>query len=363
MYIDFMRIYQNSYFRLLLLAMLMLCTNNLYANMKAGMPNPPSKPTEVEVGAFVSDIIDIDELNENFKVDMIMKYDWFDKRLAFDKDELGQEYKLFQGSFQVEEKYDGWLPQFIILNEVGAPERKALKIKVWYNGHVEMFEDRTLNIEAPMQLGKFPFDKQKLRMYMLPFADSTKEVVLKVDPASKETIKNYVKNNPDVNIAEWSLKGYSLSVFNQIEDFYGEPIEVSKIVVELDLDRKPTNIIWKLLLPLSLLVLGMLAIFWMDEKALSDRLNIAFIGILSIIAYQFLIEGEMPRIDYFTFTDSFLLISFAIVFMTIFESLWVYWLVKKGKQRKAHIVDIAFRMIFPASYLLFILLMYFIYTI
>ena len=30
----------------------------------AAMPNPPASPTEVSVGVFVADIIDLDEVNE-----------------------------------------------------------------------------------------------------------------------------------------------------------------------------------------------------------------------------------------------------------------------------------------------------------
>ncbi|MDE4974050.1 hypothetical protein NAI33_09830, partial [Francisella tularensis subsp. holarctica] len=87
----------------------------------------------------------------------------------------------------------------------------------------------------------------------------------------------------------------------------------------------------KVLIPLTFLVLAMWAIFWMDTKDLSDRLNITFIGILSVIAYQFLIEGEILDIDYLTFTDGFLLLSFSILLSTVLESLAVYWLIKLNK--------------------------------
>ena len=81
-----------------------------------------------------------------------------------------------------------------------------------------------------------------------------------------------------------------------------------------------------------------------------------------MIAYQFVIEGHIPRTDYFTFTDGFMLVSFAILFSTIIESLSVYWLIKIGKEPIAKILDIFFRVAFPVVYVALIVLLYLIYV-
>ena len=145
------------------------------------------------------------------------------------------------------------------------------------------------------------------------------------------------------------------------KQYYGKPEKILILKFSISLDRKPTNILIKVLASLSLLVLAMWAVFWINSEALSERLNIAFIGILSVIAYQFLVEGEMPNIDYLTFTDGFLLISFAILFTTVLESLIVYWLVKKDKKIIAKILDIYSKFAFPISYLTLIVFLYFVY--
>ncbi|MDE4945097.1 hypothetical protein NAI65_12900, partial [Francisella tularensis subsp. holarctica] len=74
-------------------------------------------------------------------------------------------------------------------------------------------------------------------------------------------------------------------------------------------------------------------------------------GSLSVIAYQFLIEVEILDIDYLTFTDGFLLLSFSILFSTVLESLAVYWLIKLNKDKLARKMDIFSRFAFPISYL------------
>ena len=323
---------------------------------------PPSSPTKVAVTAFITDIQSVDELNEQMQVDAIFQYKWRDHRLAFDEKEEGEPYKLFQGASQIDEIFEGWSPQMTIINEIGSPQIKEAQIRIYPNGQVILKEHRTLSLETPMKLEKFPFDQQALKAYLIPFGFNNDEVQLEVNPSYKVLVKDYVKDNPNVDIAEWTLKDYTLKVDQPVKQYYGEPSKVSMLTLTISLDRKPANILWKVLFPLSLLVLAMWAIFWMNSEALSDRLNISFIGILSVIAYQFLVEGAMPRIDYFTFTDGFLLLSFAILFSTIAESLIVYWLIKIGKESIARIVDMFFRIAFPVVYVALIALLYLIYV-
>lgn len=110
------------------------------------------------------------------------------------------------------------------------------------------------------------------------------------------------------------------------------------------------NIIWKVLAPMVILVSLMWAVFWMDIHDLSDRLNVSFIGILTIVAYQFLIDGTMPRISYFTLTDTVVLYSFVIMCLTILESLIVVSLSRADRDSIARRVDVTAQWLFPVVY-------------
>ncbi|API87359.1 ligand-gated ion channel [Francisella uliginis] len=322
---------------------------------------PPEKPTTVYTTAFITDIQNLDEVNEQIQADTIFKFKWHDPRLAFDSKKEDTEYKIYQGDFQHDEIFEGWRPQVSIINEIGNPQIKSRQLRIYPNGDVLYTEQRTLVLETPMQLRKFPFDKQKLSAHIIPFGYNANEVQLKVDPDYKITVKDYIKDHPNVNIAEWQLINFNLKSSTPVKQYYGKPSKISMLDFNISLERKPVNILLKVLVPLSLLVLAMWAVFWMDTQALSDRLNISFIGILSVIAYQFLVEGEMPDIDYLTFTDGFLLLSFSILFSTVLESLIVYWLVKTNKQSLAKGVDIFSRAAFPLTYIGLIFLLYLVY--
>ena len=116
-----------------------------------------------------------------------------------------------------------------------------------------------------------------------------------------------------------------------------------------------------MILPLIILVLLMWAIFWMEVDNLSDRLNVAFIGILTIVAYQFLIEGSMPRISYFTFTDTVLLYSFVVMCLSVLESLVLTSMCKAGHKAAAERVDHVARWAFPLIYFAGLSVSYFYY--
>jgi hypothetical protein len=318
--------------------------------MDAGMPNPPASPTVVKVGIFVADIIDLDEMDETFQAELIILAEWTDPRLAFDADEYGSDRKLFQGGFQFDEVYSGWWPSLIFLNEIGSGDLNAIQIEVFSDGRVLSKEQRNVTLETPMNLHSYPFDEQVLEADMIAFGDTRHEVVLDVHKGMKGASEEYAKTNKKVNIAQWDLAGVDVTPFMSKHRYYAEDAEVSAVKLAITLKRDPMNIIWKVLAPMVILVSLMWAVFWMDIHDLSDRLNVSFIGILTIVAYQFLIDGTMPRISYFTLTDTVVLYSFVIMCLTILESLVVVSLSRADRDPIARRVDKTAQWLFPVVY-------------
>lgn len=342
----------HSYRAVLVVCLLaILCSNMAYA-IEAGMPNPPTSPTQVKLGIFLADIVDMDEVEETFQAEIIVIAEWNDPRLVFDARAEGRDYKLFQGEFQFNEVYTGWWPQLLIVNEIGSGDLNALRITVRPDGTVRYEDQRSVILETPMQLHSFPFDVQTLQADIISFGDYSDQVILEVDKSVLGATEEYAEVNQKVNIAEWDF--INLDLVAGVTDFryYGAKNEFSKISMTITLERQSSNMLWKIIFPLILLVSLMWAVFWIDIENLSERLNVAFIGILTIVAYQFLIDGNMPRISYFTFTDAVLLFSFVVMCLSIYESLLVNSLWKQDKRAAAQSIDKAAHWIFPALYLL-----------
>ena len=328
-----------------------------------GMPNPPASPTVVKVGVFLANLLDLDEVTETFQVELIVVAEWDDPRLAFDPAVEGTETKLFQGQLQFNEVFAGWWPQLVIINEVGLGDISAIKIEVRPDGHVRFLEARNVTLETPMQLEPFPFDTQTLQARMVAFGNDSDQVLLEVNERMLGATEEHVKNDKLVNMAEWRLLNLDMVTRLSGHRFYGEVKPVSELLFTVTLQREAASVVWKVILPLIILVLLMWAIFWMEVDNLSDRLNVAFIGILTIVAYQFLIEGSMPRISYFTFTDTVLLYSFVVMCLSVLESLVLTSMCKAGHKAAAERVDHVARWAFPLIYFAGLTVSYFYYVI
>ncbi len=348
--------------RALLLWLLLLSAPTAFA-IDAGMPNPPSSPTVVKVGVFVADIIDLDEVQESFQAELIILAEWEDPRLAFDAGAYGSDRKLFQGEFQFNEVFAGWWPSLLILNEIGSGDVNGLQIEVFSDGRVRYKEQRNVTLETPMELWMFPFDTQLLEALLIPFGDSSKDVRLEVDERMLGASEEYATFRKKVNIAQWQMVNLDLIPLASTNRYYGEKEAISGVSLAITMKRKPAHMIWKVIVPLVILVSLMWAVFWMDIHDLSDRLNICFIGILTIVAYQFLIDGSMPHISYFTFTDSIVLFSFVVMCLTVLESLIVVSLSRRGRDAMARQVDTTAKWLFPAVYLFGLIAVYLYYRL
>ena len=314
----------------------------------AGMPNPPAKPTRVQCAILIVDIVDIDDVNESFEAEIAILATWQDPRLAFDAEAEKTDVKLFQDSYQFAEVFSGWWPQLLILNEVGRDDPKAVTLKVYPDGTVRYFEQRNATLETPMDLHDFPFDTQRLRTSMIPFGCTTDEVLLEVDPRYQFATDDYVSRERDVNVSGWDLQGLTMEV-NETHVATGPSKTCfSRMVTTIHLQRQSWQLVWEILFPLMVLVSVVWSIFWVEIDSLADRLNISFIGVLTIVAYQFVVVENMPRMSYLTFTDSVLLVSFLMMAVTVPQSLFIHSLVRKGKQQKATRIDRKCRWAFPS---------------
>lgn len=320
------------------------------AAIDPGMPNPPASPTIVKVGIFLADIVDLDEVNETFTAELVIGAEWMDPRLAFDPVEVGADQKLFQGSWQFDEVFPGWWPQLLMVNEIGSGDRNAVRLVVYADGRVRYMEQRNVTLETPMQLKRFPFDNQVLEANIISFGDHSDQVLLEVDERILGATEEYAEQNQKVNIAQWRFEALDLTSRAADFRYYGGKKNFSEIHMEISLTRQSANFIWKVIIPLIVLVLLMWAVFWLEVDNLSERLNLAFIGVLTIVAYQFSVDGTMPRISYFTFTDTVLLYSFVIMCMAIFESLIVYSLYRAGYKPLAERIDLIAQWVFPFVY-------------
>ena len=330
---------------------------------KGGIPLNQG-PLEVHMGFSVTNITSVNEREETIEFDGTLFLKWKDNRLAYEPSSVGypSDYKLgdnsqlprliYQGDFSVKEIFDGWRPHIILLNGIGDRVKANISLGIWPDGTIAYGEVFSAKAETPMDLRRFPFDKQKLEIFFQPFLYYRDQLVLIPDENLAGTW------NQNIGIAQWENEGFRFSE-RAIELTTLNDIKKSKseFVATINIKRRPMHFLFTTILPLFILVCLSWTVFWLDEETVSNRINISFIGILSVVAYYFVIQNNIPNISYLTLIDAFIIITFLVLAASVVVSLRVEKLNKAGQSMKGDKIDIISRWAFPSGFLLIIILL------
>jgi hypothetical protein len=310
-----------------------------------GSPNADG-PVTVSVGFFLSDVNEVDERRETFEFEGILTLKWRDPRQAFDPGKIGVSERTYQGNYQFSEVFDGWWPQLILANESGGFASQAVLLRIAPDGAATLVSELRAVAEMPMDLRRFPFDRQGFQAVFEVLGFGQNRVVLIPDPSASGGA------DQGVNIAQWELQ--DLRVASRAYDpLYedGHDGALSQIVVTLDMARKSAHMLRVVVLPLTLLVVLTFSVFWMDRESLGDRMDISFIGILSVVAYQIIVNDAMPGIAYFTLMTAFLYSTYLVLAVGVIVNLVVSKLDRSGRRELGDRVDRTCRWAVPAGFL------------
>ena len=304
---------------------------------------PPNSdgPTVVDFGLFITQITDINEVDGTFMVEGFMDLIWCDPRLAFDPEQSGSQEEAFLEANAQARLDEIWWPDPRIVNAVGTRNIGNEALTVGADGTTEYKESFSGQLSTRYDLGKFPFDQQVVEIEIESFAWSHEHLVF-------HQADDKIGFSDDFEIPEWDTTEVrtNLEVVQGIRD----RAPFSKFLMEIEVTRRYGFYIWKLLVPLVLIVGISWAVFWMVSDSLGTRMQVSFTGILSAIAYQFLMNNDLPKIPEMTFMDSVIAFSFILMVFTIVESIIANSLYSQQKTQLAATVNTASRVAFPLIY-------------
>lgn len=345
----------NSLFVLLAL----LITSAVSAQEDGSASAPPSSngPVQVLIGFNLVNITDVSEKDETIDFEGAIYMEWMDSRLAYEPEEYGMtedwisgDYsrtprRIYVGEFAVVEEFAGWQPQLVIPNGIGDRAVTNMAISIWPDGRVAYSETFYVKAETPMDLRRFPFDTQRLEVFFHPFVYHRDELILVPDNRLARTW------DQNLGIVDWSRDSVTMQERPAKIAYFDDSVsEISEFFITITISRKPAHMLVSILFPMALLVALTWCVFWMDEESLSDRINITFIGILSVVAYYFVILANVPETDYLTFVDAFvtatfLILAAAVVMVVILESVS-----RSGRPELGASIDRMSRWGFPTAY-------------
>ena len=102
----------------------------------------------------------------------------------------------------------------------------------------------------------------------------------------------------------------------------------------LSYSQPPWNIFLSLffIFPILLILMVCWTVVWVHPRELESRLTITIVCLLSLIAYNFVIDSELPKLEYLTVMDWIILISYVYATIPNFISVISFRLYKSNRR-------------------------------
>ena len=329
------------------------------ASSAAGNPPPDTSlrqhptggktPVVVVVGLYITNLVAIDETRESFEVGGYLTAQWNDSRLALPSGgtaDNGPESTAAR-QFRVE---DIWTPPVEGANTI-SHKTNSYSLTVDRNGTVTYVERFDSVLSNAYSLRKFPFDSQTLRFEYQPFLASASDIRFAPQPLPSTGVSPDQHNQ----LAAWRVLDLRYSAKEVRSN--GVMPESPEGLFEIVIKRRYGFYIWKIFMPLMMMVMIPSVAFWIDPKEFDWLLKLPLTMLLSMVAFQFTAVRDLPRVEYLTFLDAVFLMSFAFFFIAIVE-ITVAYLMQRGSRRPLAVkIHSAGRWAYPMAYFGILLLL------
>ncbi len=292
-------------------------------------PDADGPATEVSVGVRMIDLLDIDDVSQTLTVDLGILRTWTDSRLAHLE---GCEISL----------EDVWYPELVARNSGRLFERWPREVSIGPEGRVQYIQRFYGTIASYHSLHDFPFDSQVITIQLTPLKWTEDEVKLSVND-------KFTGMAEILNISDWIIESVAGEVASQhVKSF--DRVH-SRYDFTITAHRIRAYYVWKIILPLSLIVAMSWSVFWIDPAAFGTQLGLSATAMLTLIAFIFATTNMVPALGYFTLLDFFIGGATILVFLALLESLATSYLVTQDRANLAMRIDRFCRFLFPLTFL------------
>ena len=302
-------------------------------------PDPEGTPTEVSVGVYVIQLDRVDNVDESFRLDGFFSFVWRDSRLAT----VVRAADVPRCRFPLEKV---WEPSVVIFNRRGTNVELPDVVTVDSEGEVRYLQRVQGTILSPMDLRDFPMDQQRLPVTFISYEYGPQSLSLKLDEAS-------ASRGTDLSIAGWEIdellrRGGVLEV--QSGNPTLGPQRFARFDYEFRVQRKIAYYVWRVIGPLTFIVLMSWAVFWIDPGNFGVQIGLASTSILTLVAFLFSLNNVLPPLSYLTRMDVFLFSSLALAFLAFVEAVLTAVLKARDREAVALRFDRWARWLFPAAF-------------
>jgi hypothetical protein len=317
-----------------------------FAAFPAGLdPNalllpPPTDggPVKVAVALHVLNLSSIDEVTERFQLTGYLLLKWRDPRLTYQPSGPTDKFRALSPD-------SVWRPKLVMINVVAPRHTDEESMRVGPDGVVSFAERFDAVLTSTFHLKSFPFDAQKLEVIIHPF--TVQQAFVTFAP-NEFTVWTAAEFNTYSSLESWRFKSITFKMGEAASQFGKNTIAEARF--EIAVERRYGFYLWKVFLPLLLMVIVSWSVFWFDPPEVSSQVQIAVTTILTIIAFALAISLTLPRVPYLTFADAFFLICYIFAFLAMLELTAVHIAYRNERRKLATQIRHTARWLVPVAF-------------
>ena len=323
---------------------------------------------EASVYIKIKNISDIDVKDNTFNTDLTTSVSWrienlyhlskdhliVDKSKAeywycmftpkeFEKMQIGEVFfenvnSVKQNENLIDDQYQLNISDYLYESQIIDEEKKNF-VEITHNKKGNFNFSNSYNLKA------FPFDRQILKIKIADLSRSNESLQLIVDNWTVLALQDFKSKG---EILEWKIVDTYTNYYNEVDPI--NTVASSGVELVFEIERNFQYYLFKVIFPIILILLVSWSVFWIHPRELESKLTITIVCLLSLIAYNFVIDKDLPKLSYLTILDYIVLLSY--VFATIPNFISIYCFEKQRKRKPIwKIVDRKSRIYGPVIYL------------
>lgn len=305
-------------------------------------PGAKGIKVSVKMGFFVIDVKKIDDLEQTYTADIWFNETWHDPRLS--EEALGKSLEKC-----IYKKGEIWSPTIIVINQNGGEQLLEWLARVDSKGNVNVKQRYVGQLTSDLDFADFPFDDQLLHFILAPVGPDSNDITFEVDIDATGQRDKFSAEG-------WSIKLIDADINTELLKTLGNKSmhKLLRLDFRLKAERDKAYYVWKVIIPLCLIVFMAWAVFWIDPKHLGPQIGLSTATVFTLIAYRFSIGFSLPKVSYFTRMDNFVLLSTVLVFVALGTAIATSKISSDGKNSLAKKIEKLMRVIYLLAFLIII---------